>query len=90
MTVTEVHGYGLQKGHAEMYRGASVVSRLLPKIRLDIVVSAISPRIIIEVAKQVLYTGKYGDGKIFVSTIDNVIKIRTGEEGFDALQDYPL
>ena len=53
-------------------------------------VSAISPRIIIEVAKQVLYTGKYGDGKIFVSTIDNVIKIRTGEEGFDALQDYPL
>ena len=90
MTVTEVHGYGLQKGHTEMYRGASVVSRLLPKIRLDIVVSAISPRIIIEVAKQVLYTGKYGDGKIFVSTIDNVIKIRTGEEGFDALQDYPL
>ena len=90
LKVTEVHGYGLQKGHAEMYRGASVVSRLLPKIRLDIVVSAISPRIIIEVAKQVLYTGKYGDGKIFVSTIDNVIKIRTGEEGFDALQDYPL
>ena len=90
MTVTEVHGYGLQKGHAEMYRGASVVSRLLPKIRLDIVVSAIPPRTIIEVAKQVLYTGKYGDGKIFVSTIDNVIKIRTGEEGFEALQDYPL
>ena len=80
----------LEKIGMEMYRGASVVSRLLPKIRLDIVVSAISPRIIIEVAKQVLYTGKYGDGKIFVSTIDNVIKIRTGEEGFDALQDYPL
>ena len=90
MTVTEVHGYGLQKGHTEMYRGASVASRLLPKIRLDIVVSAISPRTIIEVAKQILYTGKYGDGKIFVSTVDNVIKIRTGEEGFDALQDYPL
>ena len=90
MTVTEVHGYGLQKGLTEMYRGASVASRLLPKIRLDIVVSAISPRTIIDVAKQVLYTGKYGDGKIFVSTVDNVIKIRTGEEGFDALQDYPL
>jgi Amt family ammonium transporter len=90
MTVTEVHGYGLQKGHTEMYRGASVASRLLPKIRLDIVVSAISPRTIIDVAKQVLYTGKYGDGKIFVSTVDNVVKIRTGEEGFDALQDYPM
>ncbi|MBQ9697745.1 MAG: P-II family nitrogen regulator, partial [Acidaminococcaceae bacterium] len=72
------------------YRGASVASRLLPKIRLDIVVSAIPPRTIIEIAKKVLYTGKYGDGKIFVSTIDNVVKIRTGEEGFDALQDYPM
>jgi Amt family ammonium transporter len=90
MTVTEVHGYGLQKGHSEMYRGASVASRLLPKIRLDIVVSAIPPRTLIEIAKKVLYTGKYGDGKIFVSTIDNVVKIRTGEEGFDALQDYPI
>lgn len=90
MTVTEVHGYGIQKGHTELYRGASVASRLLPKIRLDIVVSAIPPRTIIEIAKKVLYTGKYGDGKIFVSTIDNVVKIRTGEEGFDALQDYPM
>ena len=90
MTVTEVHGYGLQKGHTEMYRGASVASRLLPKIRLDIVVSAIPPRTIIDIAKKVLYTGKYGDGKIFISTVDNVVKIRTGEEGFDALQDYPL
>ena len=90
MTVTEVHGYGLQKGHAEMYRGASVASRLLPKIRLDIVVSAIPPRTIIDIAKKVLYTGKYGDGKIFVSTVVNVVKIRTGEEGFAALQDYPI
>ncbi len=90
MTVTEVHGYGIQKGHTELYRGASVASRLLPKIRLDIVVSAISPRTIIDIAKKILYTGKYGDGKIFVSSIDNVVKIRTGEEGFDALQDYPL
>ena len=56
----------------------------------DIVVSKISPRTIIEVAKKALYTGKYGDGKVFVSTIDNAVKIRTGEEGYDALQDYPI
>ena len=87
MTVTEVHGYGLQKGHTEMYRGASVVSRLLPKIRLDIVVSAIPVRDVIETAKKVLYTGHIGDGKIFVYDVENVVKVRTGEEGYDALQD---
>ncbi len=90
MTVTQVLGYGLQKGHTEMYRGASVASRLLPKIEVSLVVSAIPPRKIIEAAKSALYTGHYGDGKIFVSSIDNVIKIRTGEEGFDALQDKPI
>ncbi len=73
-----------------MYRGASVASRLLPKIEVSLVVSAIPPRKIIEAAKSALYTGHYGDGKIFVSSIDNVIKIRTGEEGFDALQDKPI
>lgn len=86
MTVTQVLGYGLQKGHT-MYRGAHVASRLLPKIKVDLVVSAIPPREIVEAAKRALYTGHYGDGKIFVSTVDNVVKIRTGEEGFDALQD---
>ena len=54
------------------------------------VVSKIPPRTIIEVAKKALYTGKYGDGKIFVTTVDNAVKIRTGEEGYDALQDYPI
>ena len=88
MTVTEVMGYGLQKGH-RLYRGAAAVSRLLPKYQIDLVVSAIPPETIIEAAKRALYTGHYGDGKIFVSTVDNVVKIRTGEEGFDALQDRP-
>ena len=89
MTVTQVLGYGLQKGHT-MYRGAHVASRLLPKLQVDLVVSAISPREIVEAAKRALYTGRYGDGKIFVSAVDNVIKIRTGEEGFDALQDKEI
>ena len=88
MTVTEVLGYGLQKGHS-MYRGAHVASRLLPKLQVDLVVSAIPPREIVEAAKRALYTGRYGDGKIFISNVDNVVKIRTGEEGFDALQDKP-
>lgn len=90
MTVTRVLGYGIQKGHGQMYRGAAVASKLLPKVQLDIVVSKIAPEAIIAVAKKVLYTGRYGDGKIFVHTMDNVVKIRTGEEGFDALQDKPL
>ena len=90
MTVTQVLGYGIQKGHTELYRSAAVASRLLPKLQIDIVVSAIPPERIIEVAKKVLHTGRYGDGKIFVSTVDNVVKIRTGEEGFDALQDKPM
>ena len=90
MTVTKALGYGLEKGQTQMYRGAAVSAKLLPKVRIDIVVSKISPRTIIEVAKKALYTGKYGDGKVFVSTIDNAVKIRTGEEGYDALQDYPI
>lgn len=90
MTVTRVLGYGIQKGHGQMYRGAAVASKLVPKVQIDIVVSKIAPAAIISVAKQVLYTGRYGDGKIFVHTMDNVVKIRTGEEGFDALQDKPL
>lgn len=80
----------LRKGRPEMYRGAKVSAKLLPKVRVEMVVSKISPRKIIDVAKKVLYTGKYGDGKVFVSTIDNAVKIRTGEEGYEALQDYPI
>jgi Amt family ammonium transporter len=73
-----------------MYRGSVVASKLLPQLRIDIVVSKIPARTIINVAKKILYTGKYGDGKIFISPISNVVKIRTGEEGFDALQDAPI
>ena len=90
MTVTHVQGYGIQKGHEEVYRGAKIPSRLRPKVQCDIVVSKIPPRTIINAAKKVLFTGKYGDGKIFVSPMENVVKIRTGEEGYDALQDKPL
>ncbi|MCH4179336.1 MAG: ammonium transporter [Megasphaera sp.] len=90
MTVTRVLGYGLQKGNVEMYRGSVVSSKLLPQLRVDIVVSKIPSQTIINVAKKILYTGNYGDGKIFISPISNVIKIRTGEEGFDALQDKPI
>jgi Amt family ammonium transporter len=90
MTVKRALGYGLQKGHKEMYRGATVASKLLPKVQCDVVVSKIPPRTIIETAKKALHTGKYGDGKIFISTVDNVVKIRTGEEGYDALQDTSL
>ena len=73
-----------------MYRGAKVSAKLLPKVRVEMVVSKVSPRKIIDVAKKVLYTGKYGDGKVFVSTIDTAVKIRTGEEGYEALQAYPI
>lgn len=90
MTVTRVLGYGLQKGHGEMYRGSHVASKLIPKVQIDIVVSKIAPATIIAVAKKVLHTGRYGDGKIFVHTMDNVVKIRTGSEGYEALQDEPL
>lgn len=90
MTVTKVLGYGLQKGSTEMYRGASVGARLLPKVKVEMIVSAIPVAEVVNVAKSVLYTGKYGDGKIFVYDVEDVIKIRTGETGFDALQDYPI
>ena len=90
MTVTQVSGYGLQKGHTEMYRGARVASKLIPKIQVKIVVSAIPPETVVAVAKKVLHTGHYGDGKIFITPVTNVVKIRTGEEGFDALQDKPI
>lgn len=87
MTVTHVLGYGVQKGKPEYYRGAEVENNLLPKVQVEIVVCKVPVRTVIETAKKVLYTGHIGDGKIFVSNIDNVIKVRTGEEGYDALQD---
>ena len=87
MTVSHVMGYGMQKGHTEFYRGVAVETDLRPKVQVDIVVSAIPVRDVIETAKRVLYTGHIGDGKIFVYDVENVVKVRTGEEGFDALQD---
>ena len=87
MTVSHVLGCGVQKGKPEYYRGVQIEANLLPKIQVEIVVSKVPVRSVIETAKKVLYTGHIGDGKIFVYDVENVVKIRTGEEGFDALQD---
>ena len=87
MTVSHVLGCGVQKGKPEYYRGVQVEANLLPKVQVDIVVSKIPVRHVIETAKKALYTGHIGDGKIFVYDVENVVKVRTGEEGYDALQD---
>lgn len=87
MTVSHVMGCGVQKGKPEYYRGVPVETNLLPKVQVEIVVSKVPVRDVIETAKKVLYTGHIGDGKIFVYDVENVVKVRTGEEGFDALQD---
>lgn len=87
MTVSHVLGCGIQKGTPEYYRGVQIEASLLPKVQVDIVVSAVPVRTVIETAKKVLYTGHIGDGKIFVYDVENVVKVRTGEEGYDALQD---
>ena len=87
MSVSHVLGCGVQKGKPEYYRGVQIEANLLPKIQVEIVVSKVPVRSVIETAKKVLYTGHIGDGKIFVYDVENVVKIRTGEEGFDALQD---
>ncbi len=87
MTVTHVLGCGTQKGKPEYYRGVMSEAALLPKVQVEIVVCKVPVRDVIETAKRVLYTGHIGDGKIFVYDVENVVKVRTGEEGFDALQD---
>ena len=87
MTVSHVMGCGAQKGKPEFYRGVAIEATLLPKIQVDIVVSKVPVSQVIETAKKVLYTGHIGDGKIFVYNVENVVKVRTGEEGYDALQD---
>ena len=87
MTVSHVLGCGVQKGKPEYYRGVKVEATLLPKVQVDIVVSLVPVRKVIDTAKKVLYTGHIGDGKIFVYNVENVVKVRTGEEGYDALQD---
>lgn len=87
MTVTRVLGCGTQRGQIEYYRGAEVDMELLPKLKAEIVVSAVPVELVVETAKKTLYTGNIGDGKIFVYDVENVIKIRTGEEGVDALKN---
>ena len=87
MTVTQVMGCGVQKGAGEMYRGVEVDATLLPKVKVEVVVSKIPVESVIEAAKKALYTGHIGDGKIFVYNVDKVVKVRTGEEDFAALQD---
>lgn len=87
MTVSHVLGCGSQNGQPEYYRGVPVEVSLLPKIRVDVIVCAVPVRKVIEVTKKTLYTGHIGDGKIFIYNVENAIKIRTGEEGYDALQD---
>ncbi|MDR0906674.1 MAG: adenylate cyclase, partial [Oscillospiraceae bacterium] len=87
ITVTNVLGYGMQKGHIDYYRGVPVETRLLPKIQVDIVICKVPTPVLVETVKNALYTGKVGDGKIFIYDVENVIKVRTGEEGYDALQD---
>jgi len=87
MTVTQVMGCGIQKGAGERYRGVEIDATLLPKVKVEVVVSKIPVEKVIEAAKRALYTGHIGDGKIFVYHVDKVIKIRTGEEDYAALQD---
>ena len=87
MTVSHVLGCGIQGGKPEYYRGVQVETNLLPKVQVDIVVSKVPVQRVIDTAKRALYTGHIGDGKIFVYDVENVVKVRTGEEGYDALQD---
>lgn len=87
MTVTQVMGCGIQKGAGEMYRGVEMDATLLPKVKVEVIVSKIPVEDVIEAAKKALYTGHIGDGKIFVYNVDKVVKIRTGEEDYNALQD---
>jgi len=87
MTVTQVLGCGMQKGGKEYYRGVPLETTLLPKVKIEIVVCKIPLNLLVETVKKALYTGNIGDGKIFLYDVENVIKVRTGEEGYDALQD---
>ena len=87
LTVTQVLGCGVQKGQSEFYRGVPMDVTLLPKVKVEVVVSRVPVRSVIDVTKRVLYTGHIGDGKIFVYNVENVVKVRTGEEGVAALQD---
>ncbi|MFC4238321.1 P-II family nitrogen regulator [Thalassospira xianhensis] len=85
ITVTEAKGFGRQKGHTELYRGAEYVVDFLPKVKLEIVVEDTLVERAIEAIQQAAHTGRIGDGKIFVSSLEDTIRIRTGERGNDAI-----
>lgn len=85
ITVTEVKGFGRQKGHTELYRGAEYVIDFLPKIKIEVAVSDDQVEMVIDAISKAAYTGKIGDGKIFVTHLEQVIRVRTGEIGEDAL-----
>ena len=85
ITVTEVKGFGRQKGHTELYRGAEYVVDFLPKVKIEVAVAADVAEKVIEAIRGAANTGKIGDGKIFVSTVEQVVRIRTGETGAEAL-----
>jgi Amt family ammonium transporter len=88
ITIANVMGYGIQKGHTEaVYRGVSVESKLIPKIQVDIVICKVPVPVLVDAVKKALYTGNIGDGKIFIYDVEDVIRVRTGETGYDALQD---
>ena len=85
MTVSEVKGFGRQKGHTELYRGAEYVVDFLPKIKIEVLVDESKTAKIVEVIEKAAHTGRIGDGKIFILPVDDVIRIRTGEHGKDAI-----
>ena len=89
ITITNVLGCGTQRGSLHYYRGVEMDMSLLPKIKIEIVVSKVPVDMVIRTVRSVLYTGHIGDGKMFIYDIKNVIKVRTGEEGYAALQDTP-
>ncbi len=85
MTVSEVKGYGRQKGHTEIYRGAEYAVDFIPKVKMEIVVEDDRCKEVIEIIRKAAFTGKVGDGKIFIIPIEGVVRVRTGERGLDAL-----
>ena len=89
MTVSQVYGCGLQRGHKEVYRGQSYEINLVPKIKLETVVCEVPVESVLKAAESVLRTGKMGDGKIFVYELTDAVRIRTGQRGADAIKDIP-
>ena len=90
ITVSNVMGCGVQKGRSKFYRGVEVEAKVLPKIKVEVIVSKVPAEQVVDAARKALYTGHIGDGKIFLYDVENVVKVRTGEEGYDALQDEAL